>query len=529
MRQNINKHLYCFICAFVVLLSCSKGGITVDKGVDDEEIDFIISSIPEAVIGDKVTNPLDISVVIEAFNQLDPEVKSGYTVEDIKPTHIYIAFTPTNDNELGALDDIDEEIVLLSTYPLDYEVSDGLIVPDSRFMINGFSYRWAYVPVDYDLSKVHCPFVYYYDIYCPSNKDETKTYIPVSLASALEQKSYELCGLNLKPVIGTKSGFTPFGRVQFYDSDFSSYRGVEGLSIRTVRAIWSDYTHCDADGYFISNESYNYSFRYEIHFSRTDFSIRKNDTTSEVIIKYSDYTGPLYKYISDDEYCYYAIISRAAIVYYYGNNCGMRRPPMRSDNTLKLAIQAHLGEDPNAFGYFYENDLWIFGDRPVLEIFREHDSARRLNTDIYATTIHELGHASHWRGNQTIFSQTDRIVKESFARGVQWALTSDAYPGYIVPYYSRMSYTGVVQDLIDGIGNKSSSHYGIWVNGVLVFTPYTLSYYDKVSGFTPSQIEEAVRKSPDWDTWRAYMIVDYPDVANVLDIWTSFSYWNSQY
>ena len=491
---------------------------------------ILVDSVPKSVIGGKRPNPLDISIVKEAFSQLDPVVKSGFTEEDIRATHKYIAFTPSSDEELGALDAIDETKILLSTYPLDYEVSDGVITSDPRFMLNGYSYQWAYVPIDYDLSGIDCPYVYYYDIYAYGSVEKTKGALSLSLAEALEIKANELCGIELKRVVETKSGVTPHGRVRFFDSDslFSSYRGVEGLSIRTVRAVWSSYTHCDSDGYFTATETYNYAFRYEIHFSRTDFSIRKNDTTSEVVIKYSNYTGPLYKDILDDEFCYYANISRAAIVYYYGDNCGLRRPPMRSDNTLKLAIQAHLGEDPNAYGYFYENDLWILGDRPKLEIFRESNSTRRLNINIYSTVMHELGHASHWRNNQSNFNEADGIVLESFARGVQWLLTKSAYPSYSGPQYRRQSYTGIVQDLIDGYGYKSSSCSSTWVDGSLVTTFTTKSYYDNVTGFTPSQIEEAARHSRDWSSWRAYLVVQYPSVAPVLNIWSAFDYWDSE-
>ncbi|MBP5571262.1 MAG: hypothetical protein J6X39_01100 [Bacteroidales bacterium] len=524
----LNSYFLCPLLTLFIVPSCHKDSITTLECARDDDNDIIVRSIPEAVIGERIPNPLDISIVWEAFNQLAPEVKSSFTIEDIKPTHKYVAFTPSTDEELGALDDIDETIVLLSAYPLDYEVSDGVIVPDPRFMINGYSYRWAYVPIDYDLSKIECPFIYYYDICCPWATILTKSKLSRSLADALERKAYELCGIELKPVKQTKSGFTPYGRVRFYDSDVSAFRGVEGLSIRTVRAIWSSYTHCDSNGYFTATETYNYAFRYEIHFSRTDFSIRKNDTTSEVIIKYSDYMSPLYKDISDDEYCYYANISRAAIVYYYGDNCGLRRPPMRSDNTLKLAIQANLGYNLDGSGNFTSRNFLILEDRPIVTIYRSTVMYNFSTQALYGNTMHELGHSSHWRHNQANFNASDHIVKESFAAGVEWILTSNVYPSYAPDYY-RLSYTGIVQDLIDGYGIKTSDKYGAFDNNnVFIEGNAYLSYNDHVTGFTPSQIEEAVRNSRDWDTWRARMIVDYPDVANVLDIWSAFSYWNTQ-
>lgn len=514
----------------ISLAACQKENLfTIDLPSNDkpahEEVLF-----QYAVIGEKHENPLEIKNVISAFNQLPVSTRAGFTVGDIKATHKYIAFTPSNDDEYYALDELDEDVVTLSAYPLDYDVTDGLIVPDERFVTNGYSYRWAYVPVDYDLGTIQCPYVYYYDIFSPADNVITKsgTSFPTELLDAIEQKSYEICGMELKPVMVTKaSKVTPYGRIRFYDVDSLKYRGVEGLSIRTVRGTHSSYTHCDASGNFVSEDSFTYSFRYEIHFSRTDFVIRKNSSTDEIIIKYSDYTGPIYKELNDVESTFYATVSRAAIVYYYGDNCGLRRPPMKSDNTARLAIQAQLTSNPDAYGSFSVNNRWILSDRPILNIYRDENGSRRKNIDIYATTMHELSHASHWRNNQSRFKETDNAVIESFARGAQWILTTKAYPGYSVPFYYRQSYSGIVQDLIDGYGTKDSYYYATWIDGKLQSNISYKSYYDHVTGFTPTQIEEAVRKSKTWNEWLYNITHDYPYVASSTDVSAAFSYWNS--
>ena len=81
--------------------------------------------------------------------------------------------------------------------------------------------------------------------------------------------------------------------------------------------------------------------------------------------------------------------------------------------------------------------------------------------------------------------------------------------------------------LIDGYGTKHSKAYAIWVDGELVYHRSYKSYYDHVTGFTPTQIEEAVRKSKTWDEWLNNIINDYPSVASSTDITAAFSYWNS--
>lgn len=79
---------------------------------------------------------------------------------------------------------------------------------------------------------------------------------------------------------------------------------------------------------------------------------------------------------------------------------------------------------------------------------------------IYGTTIHEIAHASHWRMDQNAYNNSVISVYETWARGVQWELTRMVYPNYNLQYqYSRRAYTGLVQDLIDGIKTTTSYYY----------------------------------------------------------------------
>ena len=83
------------------------------------------------------------------------------------------------------------------------------------------------------------------------------------------------------------------------------------------------------------------------------------------------------------------------------------------------------------------------------------NSNYKLNRDsdeIYGTVIHEIAHAAHWKLSKSDYNPTSTIVAESWARGVQWALTSSEYPGYVPEY--RGVYTGVVQDMIDSDVNS---------------------------------------------------------------------------
>lgn len=536
--NNTNKfELYALVLLLVMATGCQKDINVLSKS---EEAPtplprVITKECLYAVIGEQQANPLSLEVIKEAFGRLDPKTKGDIALEDIHATHKYIAFTPSNENELYAVLDINEADMLMFAYPPDYEMTDGLVVIDDRFKVNGFSYRWAYVPVDYDLSQVACPYKYYYDICSLEEIGQTKAgkSIPSALLDAVEREAYALCGIDLTQTLQTKgSNVTPYGKVRFYDRDSSVYRGVEGLSIRTVRGLHSSYTHCNSDGTFVSSDSFKYAFRYEIHFSRTDFVIWEDESTDEIILTYSNYTGPLYIDFHDTITSFYADISRAAIVYYYGNSQGLRRPPMKNDdNTSRLAIYARHGFLAGAGGKFDPvMDVPPAKYRPTIAIYRQSNNTNLFgDTQVYAATMHELGHASHWRNNRTRYSETDTIVKESFARGVEWILTTAAYPSYSIEYlYSRRSYTGIVQDLIDGYGTKTAHMVTITIPGA---DPYDIvsvsSYEDLVTGFTSTQVEEAARQSKTWSQWQSYLINNNPNVANASDVSDAFDFWNS--
>lgn len=101
--------------------------------------------------------------------------------------------------------------------------------------------------------------------------------------------------------------------------------------------------------------------------------------------------------------------------------------------------------------------------------------------DYFAFTTHELTHYAH-HDLDTIYSYCDKILKESWARGVEWYLTrSLGYPSYQANYSKY--YTLIVQDLIDYDELNNIRH-------------------DKVSGYTITQLEYALKGARTWDDWK---------------------------
>ncbi len=179
---------------------CQKEVIIQNASIESDlilnsnvEHDVYENEVPNAVIGNRIPNPYSLENIKAAFNRLPEETKAGYSESDIIATHTYIAFTPSNEDELYAVKAIKDDEMVLYHYPQDYEISDGRIVKDPRFTKNGYSYKWAYVPKGYDLSKIKCPYEILYDVYSPDIElPDTKEGIkplPYSLRLAIEKES----------------------------------------------------------------------------------------------------------------------------------------------------------------------------------------------------------------------------------------------------------------------------------------------------------------------------------------------------
>lgn len=119
------------------------------------------------------------------------------------------------------------------------------------------------------------------------------------------------------------------------------------------------------------------------------------------------------------------------------------------------------------------------------------------------------------------FKDTEKIVKESWAMGVELELTRMVYKSYHYPY-SRLDYTGVVQDMIDEKDTTvSHSHSAYETNNS------TKIYVDQVNGYTIRQIEDALKGQKTWNGWRDNIKNRYSNgTEKHLD--AAFAYWNSK-
>lgn len=449
-------------------------------------------------LGKRINNPFTLEIMRQAADNINAKV-------DVSTSHLYVKFKPKNEEEVALLQQ--DTTLILYTYPLDYEIAEGgVYYHDPSLPADQPTYRYASVKADHQLSK-EVDYEVLEALYIPTEMEVPNGRLDEATAEALEDEAYRLTG-NLEEVENTKtarSKWRPAGRIMFND-DILGNVPMQGVEVRARKLFTTHKGITDATGRFSCDGRFRDRANYSIQWERYQFVV----TTGGLLNNTALYNGPK---IRNDwnltinrggKSHFYANIYRAAFHYYYQNINGIRRPPSNGILKYKMKIGAN-----------YEENIRILGDhgawRRVLHIDRIRIFNPQLQTvSVYATTIHELAHASHWGMDRSDFNDTESKVKESWARGVQWELTRMVYPNYLGGGTIRPNYTQVVVDLIDFPVDRN--------NGAGAPS-------DQVQGYSIRQIEDALNGQESWNSWRDNIINRYNN-GTEANVPTLFSFWN---
>jgi len=297
----------------------------------------------------------------------------------------------------------------------------------------------------------------------------------------------------------------------------NNYVPVEGVEVRARRWFTTHKGYTNSQGNYSCNGRFRRPANYSIVWERRNFEIRRKDREWWKVwkgVRKAKNDGPKMRgdwnlNLRNGEQQYYATIFRAAYHYYYKDIRGLRRPPQLSRYQAKLKINANLGDFGGDLGLYNPNYWYTFGSKsPILITSYGNDS-----DEIYATTIHELAHASHWNLlRKKTLRGIERRVIESWARGVEWELTRMVYPEYEGGDVILPNYTQVVVDMIDAISddgtNEGASHPD-----------------DQVTGYTIRQIEDALLRQKTWNAWRDNIINKYENETED-NLEALFNHWN---
>lgn len=469
-------------------------------------------------------NPYTISNMQKALDSLAIVDTNGCDLSlfNIRITHKYIKFRPQDSLQFWELNS--DSSMILFDYPLDRKLTKaGTYYRDPSVPEGQPNYQWTAVPADKQLPS-NIPFDVLENLYIPEEDPTLVQYYDTDfddcisdlLEMALEitgnadtTHSYEMTddGMLYKRR-KRRSKWNPSGRIQMFDNTpgVSVNRPVKGCKVRARRWFTMRSMLTNNSGQFSTSHQFRREVNYSIKWDRNDFEIR-HKRTGQAYFNGPKIKGAWNLTINSGYSRMYAIIHRAAHRYYYEGSAaraGLRTPPKKNTMLGKMTIGAFTwnSNSSNDCGMIKR---WV--GFPEIRIMNSNRNCRQ----IFATTIHELGHASHWNLGKNDYTFSDDHVAESWSRGAQWAIGRLEYPGYLGGPTSLPNYTQICIDLIDAPINENN-------NGL------SIQQGDSVTGYTIRQIENSLIGVRKWNDWRDEIINDHNnatenEVSELFDLW----------
>jgi hypothetical protein len=493
--------------AVISLFACQKEDSAVSNVSSSEQNSE--NATGQIVLGKKLENPYDLAVMQKAYDNLSDNSNR----EKLSETHLYIKFMPQDEKELTILE-LDSTLILYS-YPLDYEIkTKGSSYQDPEVPMGKPTYQYCAVEVGKELPK-GIKYTVLAKLFIPNETNVNNTRSSAAeFAHSLEVEAFRLSNNSVKiessnknntaesRTIGILDPYTPRGRITVFDNSKAAYIAVEGAEVRARTWFTTYIGTTNSDGYFTCNGSFILEPTYSINWEKYDFGIR--DGQSSI----ATYLGPTQKMdwnlqISGNQ-SFYVTAFRAAYRYYYKDIFGCRRPPFQNQYGHKIHMRVYLTADPDDYyGWFAtpENHWW--NNTNLIEVWNK----KGTQSSMYSNVIHEIAHASHWKMDPISYTTPETTTSlrlgESYAMGMDIQITTSEYPDFSLDYYQDNIYTNVVRDMIDGVAG-----------------------YDKVSGYTLRQIEDALIGTITFQQWKNNIKNNYNNpTENKLD--ALFTYWEN--
>lgn len=522
--RNVLVHLFAGFITAAFLFGCAKQ-LTKEEVISNELMSVDKMEKPILISYNKQANPYAVSNMLRAYASLS----GASSVDEIKKasgitaTHYYVKFTPQDYKEEGVLKH--DSTLILYTHPIDNEYWEGANDIGKIASIADDDKRIYYSSVPINSKLPNIGYEILDELFIPDDYSENrnKPGISTNISKAdkinsidveeLVSESFRLTGNlnneNSGGVILARSSWRPSGRIRAFDDTpgINTLVGVEGIKVKARRWFTTHTGFTDGNGYYSCDGTFKRPADYSFDWERYDFQIN-NAGGNLASVSASNIEGSWnvdFNSTSWDRY--YAAAFRAAFYYYYRDRKGLRPPPENGFWNTQLKIKADPGSDPDGNSAGNHNPARRFlGLGSAIHLYCWNRNTRQ----IFATTIHELAHASHWNmSSGGDYTNSEDVLAESWARGVERELTRMTYSTYNPSYWRfkdgdpapNYFYTGVVEDMIDGI------------NG-----------YDQVEGYTIRQLEDALVGQRGWYGWLDNIknMHNNPTENNLNDL---FGYW----
>lgn len=390
--------------SYVLLVSCTAAG----PDITDETARYEVSH-DMIVLGERLEDPYSVSNVEAALTKVYPS-KAGRVV--VKATDLYVRFLPSSEKEYETLLDLG---LNLMDHPLDYEIiKDGDYYHDPSLPENAITWQYAVVPPEF-----HFPSGIRYEIldecYIPDNGAVTRADEEIDWAE-VEREAFRLTGnssMLLPDVKGTEGSQAPKGTILIVDDRYNGGEphGLAGVKVSCNSFVKFASAYTDSEGAYEMDKQFSSDIRYRIVFqNQKGFAIGLNKilvpaSTSTLGRNSPDGVSVTIDKDSDRKLFTRSVVNNAA--YEYFEKCGedgkeITAPPANTriwlfqplEESCSIMLQQGVLIDDTFIGKF-------LGDYSELAKMFLPDiliGVKGLDeySSIYAQTVHELAHGSHF-------------------------------------------------------------------------------------------------------------------------------------
>lgn len=387
-------------------MSCSKENSSSERGVDYSYGKNLTHE--KIVLGDRLENPYKTENMRDALKALYPTKADRV---DLQTTNLYVRFLPKDDQEYDALLAAGVELV---DHPLDYEILvEGDWYHDPLVSEDDMTWQYAVVAPDFDFPDIRYEIID--ECYIAEHDAGTRADDGIDW-EAVEMQAYLMTGNEdriLDPATKASGKVTPSGRITIVDEHANGGKpfGVAGVRVSCNSFVKFDHAYTDRDGYYTMSKTFSSKLRYRLVFNNAKgFSIGFNLILVPASVSTLGKSGPeginmTVTKESEDKLFRRCVVNNAAYDYYSrcsDDDMDILCPP--SD----LRIWLFHNQDASSavmlhHGAFLQNDLmksFLGTFAPLIEFFAPDItlgmSGKEDYRRIYATTCHELAHASHF-------------------------------------------------------------------------------------------------------------------------------------
>lgn len=420
-------------------------GSLLDKTGELVDVEGVPLAHEMIVLGDKLEDPYSVDNISKALASLYPTKADRVPVEC---THYYVRFLPDTEGQYESLEDAS---LVLIDHPVDYAiVREGDYYHDPSIDEDKITWQYSVVSKDFDFPE-GIEYEILHHCHIADEQMFTRSEDGVDWA-AVERESFRLTGNEdmLLPATRSEESFRPAGRITIEDDmKPGEIEGVKGVKISCNSFVKFAHCYTDDQGNYQFDRSFSSNPRYRIVFkNRHGFGIGFNllltPASCSTLGKHEPGGVDLHITGQSERKLYTrSVVNNAAFDFYEqcdgDNGETMRKPPanlriwlfqgLRKSSAIMLQ-QGVLVDESKLSDYLGD---YLFLIKMFLPDITLGMKDLQSYEDIYAVTVHELAHASHFMSAGKTFwnSYVEFIIKSYLSSGfVMYGTGTEDNHGY---------------------------------------------------------------------------------------------------